>query len=72
MLAIFVIVLYNTFMKDRCEYGTMYQFMRLSDNSDDDAIDEVDALERSHDDTDFAEQYLSKYSDIKTSTRDDW
>ncbi len=59
-------------MTNRCEYGTMYQFMRLSDNSDDDAIDEVDALERSHDESDFTEQYLSKYSDIKTSTRDDW
>lgn len=72
MLAIFVIVLYNTAMTNRCEYGTMYQFMRLSDNSDDDAIDEVDALERSYNESDFAEQYLSKYSDIKTSTRDDW
>ncbi len=72
MLAIFVIVLYNTTMTNGCEYGTMYQFMRLSDNSDDDAIDEVDALERSYNESDFAEQYLSKYSDIKTSTRDDW
>lgn len=52
--------------------STMYQLMRLSESHDDDGMDEAEAIDFYLPKDDFATEYKKKYTDIKTSTKDDW
>jgi hypothetical protein len=60
-------------MKDKIKESTAYKLMRLSENSDEDAVEIEEINDRENTEAeDFKRKYKDFYTDIKISIKEDW